>query len=110
MERYKLNDFTGGWVVGDFSPVLFSNKSVEIAVKTYKAGDTEDCHFQRIACEATIVTEGKISMGESIFDKGEIVLIPPNECSPFTALEDSVLVCIKWPSSPEDKVICGTHS
>lgn len=105
MKTYKLGDFTGGWVIGDFSPSLFINTGVEVAIKRFKFADVEPSHKQLVATEITIVVEGRIKMGSDVFSKNDIAVIEPGEYADFEALEHSVVVCIKFPSIPEDKIL-----
>jgi quercetin dioxygenase-like cupin family protein len=105
MEIYKVEDFFKGWVVGDFSPSLHRNSDFEMAVKFFQKGDTEAAHMQLIATEITVVIEGEIRLGGSTFTRGNIISIPPNEVAAFESITDSSLVCIKFPSIPNDKVV-----
>ena len=105
MENYKLDDFFKGWIVGNFSPSLFLNSEFEVGVKFFKKGDTELAHKQIIATEITVIIEGKIRLGSSEYNRGDVILIPPNEVADFESLTDSSLVCIKYPSIPNDKVV-----
>ena len=41
MYTSKLNDMVKGWFVGNFSPTIYSTNDVEVAVKSYKAGEHE---------------------------------------------------------------------
>lgn len=105
MEKYKVSDFFKGWIVGDFSPSLHRNSDFEMAVKFFNKGDVEPAHKQIIATEITVVIEGEIRMGSSFFARGDIISIPPNEVADFESITDSSLVCIKFPSIPNDKVV-----
>lgn len=101
----RIEDYIKGWFVGDFSPVMMHSKDFEVSVKWFKQGDTEPLHKQRIATEITVVIEGKIKLGKSMFEKGDVVLIPPGEYAAFESLTDSALVCVKVPSLPNDKIL-----
>ena len=35
MKKLNLQNFTKGWIVGDFEPTLFNNKDVEVSLKRY---------------------------------------------------------------------------
>jgi len=105
MKSEELNNFHLGWFVGNFEPSLFKNQHVEIAVKHFSKGETEPSHKQIVATELTVVISGSIRMNDKFFTDGEIVIIPPGEYADFEAIEDSSLVCVKFPSIPEDKVL-----
>jgi hypothetical protein len=105
MDKFKLEDFFKGWVVGDFSPSLLRNSGFEVAVKNFEKGEVEPAHMQLIATELTIVVSGRIRLGDQYLTDGDIALIPPNEVADFEALSKCSLVCIKYPSIPNDKVV-----
>lgn len=99
----NLQNFTKGWLVGDFTPSIFQTKDIEIAIKKYKSGDKEKTHYHKIATEYTIVLSGKIKMIDQIFKTDDIVLVNKNVKNEFECLEDCILLVIKTPSVPNDK-------
>jgi hypothetical protein len=101
---HNLNEFIGGWVVGNFSPTLHRNADFEVSVKRFEKGQKELSHKQLVATEISIVVEGTISLGNKILEKNEIGIIDPQEFASFESLTDSIIVCIKFPSEPSDKV------
>jgi quercetin dioxygenase-like cupin family protein len=105
MQVNKIDEFTKGWFVGNFSPVLIHSSDYEIAVKWFKAGEKEPLHRQIIATEITVVVAGEIRLGGKVFSQGDVVTIPPGEFAEFESITDSALVCIKTPSLPNDKVL-----
>lgn len=104
MKRYTLDSFTKGWVVGDFTPSLFINPHVEVAVKKFSKGQIEASHKQLIATEITIVVSGQILLGNQVFVEDDVIEIPSQEFAGFEALSDCALVCIKFPSLSNDKI------
>lgn len=49
MKNYKLDKMIRGWFVGNFDPSVFKTNDVEVGVKEYKKGDTEEKHHHKIA-------------------------------------------------------------
>ena len=105
MKVNKIDEFTKGWFVGDFSPALIHSTDYEIAVKWFKVGEREPLHKQNMATEITVVITGQIRLGGENFTKGDIITIPPGEFTEFESITDSTLVCVKTPSLPNDKVL-----
>lgn len=105
MERFNLQDFKGGWFLGNFSPAVYKTVDFEVSVKYFNAGDSEKAHFQKVASEITVVIAGVISLNEKKFSANDIVIIEPNEVAEFVSISESILVCIKFPSIPSDKII-----
>jgi hypothetical protein len=105
METYNIDDFFKGWIIGNFSPSLHRNSDFEIAVKFFTKGEIEAAHKQLIATEITVVIEGEVRLGNAYFTRGDVISIPPNEVADFESITNSSLVCIKFPSMPNDKVV-----
>ena len=105
MKKYDLSGMKLGWFIGNFEPTLLNNNLIEVGVKRFSKGDKEPVHYQLVATEWTCVIQGSIRLGKEIFNQNEIAEIPPLESADFEALEDSVLVVIKNPSIPEDKIM-----
>lgn len=101
----NLNDFTKGWVVGDFHPALINSKDIEVAIKYYKSGDIESRHVHKIVTEYTIILSGRVRMNSTIYNEKDIVKIIPGEYTDFYCLEDTITLVIKTPSIPSDKHI-----
>ena len=91
--------------MGNFNPTLHFTSDFEVGVKFFNAGDIEPAHKQILATEITIVIDGVIRLGQNTYTRGDIIEIPPQEVADFESLSPSSLVCIKFPSLPNDKVV-----
>ncbi len=105
MRTARLEEMTRGWLIGDFSPTLHATREVEVAVKHYRAGDSEAAHHHKIAREFTVVVSGSVSMNGRNFGPGDIVVIEPGENADFRALTDAVTTVVKLPGAPHDKYV-----
>lgn len=105
MKIFSINDFSNGWIIGDFEPSLLRTKDLEVALKSFKKQEREPEHFQKIATEASLVVSGHIRMGAHHLKPGDILVVEPGEPCDFEAIEDSTVLAIKWPSLTDDKVI-----
>ena len=103
MKKARLNDMAKGWFVGDFTPTAFTSDQCEVAIKSYQKGDGDPAHFHKLAHEITLIIEGEVSMMDSTWRKGDIIVIEPGEVSSFSALTDATLVVIKIPGAKNDK-------
>ena len=102
----NVNEYTKGWLVGNFEPSLINSKDIEVGLKYYRKGDKESKHVHKIITEYTIVVSGKIKMNDEVYIEKDIVTILPNVPTNFESLEDSITLVIKTPSIPSDKHIC----
>jgi len=110
MRHVKLNEMVKGWFVGAFSPTAYSTNGCEVAVKSYKAGETESEHFHKIATEITLVLSGHVRMAGKEWREGDIVIIEPGEATDFEALSDAVNVVVKVPGVQDDKYFLRTDT
>lgn len=105
MRQYRLEDFTRGWLVGDFEPNIIRTKEFEVMVRYYKAGDTEAKHVHKIADEITVIVSGKFKMNGEEVGPGDIVHLFPGDPTDFACLEDGATTVIKRPSVMGDKYL-----
>lgn len=103
LNKSHIDEFFGGWFIGDFEPSLLYTDAFEVGMKRYGTGDTEPEHYQVTATEFTLVIEGRCRIGDFELGPGDILEIGPNEPAAFVALEPVTLVAIKSPSIPSDK-------
>ncbi len=103
MKTAKLKDMVNGWFVGNFEPSLYKTNDVEVAVKSYKAGDGEERHHHKIATEITVMICGTVEMNGIVHKEGDIIVMEPGEATDFKALEDAVNVVVKIPGANNDK-------
>jgi quercetin dioxygenase-like cupin family protein len=106
MKTARLEDFTGGWFVGDFEPVLHATPEVEVAVKYYRAGDHEKAHVHKVAREITVIVSGRVRMCEDEFSAGDIIVLEPGDATGFEAMTDAATAVVKLPSVKGDKYPC----
>jgi len=106
MKVCELNNFTGGWFVGNFEPSLLKTEDVECAVKLYKANDREKLHYHAIATEITVIVSGTVEMNGISYSAGSIIVLEPSDASDFYAVTDAVTAVVKVPSVIGDKYLC----
>lgn len=105
MKEYQLKNFTNGWFVGNFEPTIFATNDFEVSVKFFEAGDREPLHKQILATELTAVISGIVQMNSKEFSVGTIIEFKPGEACEFFSVTDATLVCVKFPSIPNDKIV-----
>ena len=93
MKTAHLEDMIRGWFVGNFEPTLYKTTDVEVAVKSYQAGDYEAKHMHKIATEISVVISG------------DIIVMEPGDATDFEALTEAVNVVVKLPGANNDKYI-----
>ena len=105
MDKLNLSNFIRGWFVGNFEPTLFKSEDLEVGVKFFLPGDREDSHKQIISTEITVICDGSVRVGKHFLEAGEVLIIYPGEFADFEAFSSGSLVCVKFPSLPNDKIL-----
>ena len=103
MKKTSLACMNKGWFIGAFEPSLHQTDQFEVAVKHYKAGDSEPAHHHKIAKEFTLIVQGKAQINDTIYETNDIIIIEPGESAAFTAIEDTITTVVKVPSVLGDK-------
>jgi quercetin dioxygenase-like cupin family protein len=101
----RIENMTNGWFIGNFQPSLLKTQEVEVAFKSYIAGQKESAHHHKIATEFTLIASGEVKMNDQIFTQGDIITIYPNEVVAFEAITNATTVVVKLPSVSNDKYI-----
>jgi quercetin dioxygenase-like cupin family protein len=96
---------TKGWFLGDFQPTLHRTRDVEVAVKNYRAGESEAAHYHKIATEFTVITQGEVEMNGRRYLAGDIIIIEPGDVTDFRAVTDAVTTVVKIPAATGDKYL-----
>lgn len=105
MKKYKLDQFTRGWLVGDFAPSIIHTKSFEFMVRFYKAGEKEQKHIHKVADEITVIINGRFLIDGQTLIKGDVIHLLPGDSIDFECLENGANAVIKIPSVKGDKFI-----
>lgn len=101
----RLENFWKGWVIGNFEPSILKTDQFEVAVLHHEAGLHIPVHYQIVATEYNIMISGKMTVNNREVTAGDVFVYEPMEITRVVVLEDTVVVCIKTPSIPEDKVL-----
>jgi quercetin dioxygenase-like cupin family protein len=105
MEKFKLSEFTRGWLIGNFHPSIIKTDQFEFALQKYQAGDVTRKHYHRLAKEITAVVCGKFVMNGQTLAEGDMAVLEPGEPAEFKCLETGTAAVIKMPSVLNDKYL-----
>ena len=103
IEKYRIEDFKGGWFIGNFEPSLFKTNHFECSVKIHPAGEIWEKHFHKEATEYNFVFDGLVEINGEKFIKGDIFIIRPGFIVDPTFLENCTIMCVKVPCVIGDK-------
>lgn len=105
MKFNHLSHMTKGWFAGAFEPNAYKTNDVEVAVKRFAKGATEEAHYHKIATEITVVVSGTVRMFNRIWKEDDIVIAEPGDITSFEAITDAVLTVLKIPGALNDKYL-----
>jgi|TARA_B100000965_G_scaffold51096_1_gene37944 quercetin dioxygenase-like cupin family protein len=103
MKQSNINDFKGGWFVGDFEPSIFKNPFFEVAHHSHKKGCETFPHYHKVTQELNYILRGEVKVSGKHFKSGDMWIYEPNDVSDVEFLADTDLVIVRWPSIPSDK-------
>lgn len=99
----KLEDFTRGWIVGDFDPAIVKTKDVEIGILYFKEGECADNHFHKNHTEWNLVLEGCARSKGHLYFADSVFIFNPNEEADVEYIMDTRILVIKSPATKDDK-------
>ncbi len=103
MKITRIEDFTGGWFIGNFEPTLLKTEAFEVALKMHKRGESWPVHYHAVATEFNCLVSGHMKINEQELRAGDVFVIGPNEVSKSEFLEDCRIIVVKTPSVIGDK-------
>jgi hypothetical protein len=103
MEKHRLEEFKGGWFIGNFEPSLLK-RDFEVGLHRYQKGEIRESHFHKKITEYNLMISGQIRINDLIFEKGDIFIIEPYTVSnDILALTDCEILIVKDGSDTKDK-------
>lgn len=105
MEKFNINEFFKGQLIGDFEKSLLNTKDFELSITKYNAEDYEISYYNEVATKYIIVISGKIAINGEEYHENEIIVIPPNQDTDLYAFTDTTIVTVKTASIQGDKKI-----
>jgi hypothetical protein len=103
MKKYKIQDFTKGWFIGNFEPTLLKSDQFEVGLLTRNKDLKETPHYHAIGTEYNLLVSGSMTIFGEPIKPGDIFIIEPNEVADPIFHEDCQILCVKTPSIPGDK-------
>ena len=105
MKIYKINDMKRGWFIGDFEPSVLKTKEFEVGILTHNKGEYWAPHYHEFSDEYNVLLKGKMTIQKKELNQGDIFVIEKNELADPDFLEDCIVLVVKTPSVPGDKII-----
>jgi quercetin dioxygenase-like cupin family protein len=99
----RIEDFTRGWLIGDFEPSLVRTKDFEVGILTHKKDEVWPKHYHKLADEYNLLVKGKMTVNDIELNTGDVFVIEKGEVAQPKFLEDCTVLVIKVPSVIGDK-------
>lgn len=110
MKISRIENYEGGWFVGDFVPSAYKTTAFEVCYKTHPKGDKWDTHYHKSAVEINYLVEGEMIIQGKCLKSGDIFVLYPYEVADPEFLTECRLIIIKAPSDTKDKYIVKSIS
>lgn len=95
----------GGWFIGNFEPSVLKTTQFEIGILKHKKGEQWPKHKHEYAEEYNYIIEGQMTIQNTLLSSGDIFILNRGEIADPVFLEDCVVIVVKVPSIPGDKII-----
>lgn len=104
--RHRIEDFKGGWFIGNFEPSLLRSDEFEVSIKLHAKDEQWPTHYHKEATEYNYVFAGQVKIEDQVYVAGDIFVVEPYYIMKPEFLEDCTIMCVKTPSVPGDKYVC----
>lgn len=101
----KLEDYLGGWIIGNFQPSIYKTPNYEIGLVTHVKDANWEFHYHKHVTEINILISGHLLLNNIPVNAGTVFIINKNVIACPQFLETCKILCIKIPSIPGDKTI-----
>ena len=69
MQKFRFDEMTRGWFIGDFLPSALRTKDFEVGLVKHKKGDTWDKHYHEHVTEVSLFLKGKVRVNDEVFSE-----------------------------------------
>ena len=109
MKIYNFKKMKGGWFIGNFLPTALKTKNFEVSYKLHKKNEKWPYHYHKKSIEVNLIIKGKMKIRNKILAKNDIFILKKREVADPKFLIDTYIICVKVPSSKNDKYCAKTH-
>lgn len=110
MKVTRIEDYVGGWYIGNFEPSAYKTNSVEVSYKIHKKNEQWDWHYHEHLDEINFLVRGKMTIQGKTLVSGDVFVLEKLEIANPEFLEDCEIVCIKSPNITNDKIVIERNS
>lgn len=100
-----IEQFTRGWLIGNFTPSIEKNVNAEIGYLKHEKESQWDYHYHKESIEINIIIKGEELINNVLYKENDLFIIDKNNIACPIFLNDCELICIKLPSVLKDKYI-----
>lgn len=105
MNIHKLDNFKGGWFIGNFDPSILKTDQFEVGLKFHQKDEDWPNHYHKIATEYNLLISGKLIVNGVDINAGEIFVVDPLENAKCNFVEDCYILVVKAPCVKNDKFL-----
>lgn len=107
MDVSRIEQFKGGWFIGDFEPTLLRSKGFEVGWKVHHRIEKIEPHIHHEVTEYNLIAHGEMRVNNRHLIAGDLFILYKGERVDAEVLSDEAhVVVVKVPSIPSDKTLC----
>ena len=72
MRLSNINEYKGGWFVGDFNPSIFKNPFFEVAHHKHAKGCETFPHYHAVTNELNYIVRGELMVSGKLLSQGDM--------------------------------------
>ncbi len=103
MKISRIEDYKGGWFIGNFEPTSFKTDKFEVCFKLHKQGEKWETHYHKIATEINLLIDGEMTIQGKNLKTGDVFVLEPWEIADPIFKTDCQVLIVKTPSIIGDK-------
>lgn len=99
----RIENFSGGWFIGDFENSILRTSQFEVCYKFHPKGEEWPNHYHIESTEYNVLLHGEMIINGTKLSDGDVFVIEPLEWANPEFITDCELIVVKVPSVPGDK-------
>jgi hypothetical protein len=110
MKIFDPTTMIGGWYIGNFAPAAYNTIEFEVGILKHKKGEQWPTHYHEHCTEINYLLEGEMTIGDKMLVGPTIFVLEPKEIADPVFITDCMLVVVKTPSIPGDKIVINKEN
>jgi quercetin dioxygenase-like cupin family protein len=90
----RIENFSEGWIIGDFSPSILRTRNFEVGLLLCKKGKEWPSRFHTESSKYILLIEGLMVINDQLIHPGDLFVLSPHEPTRPEFLENSRILVV----------------